>query len=799
MQNTRIFVLDDNDEGVPPPSNQRPLDPNHVLSYCHPLHRGDEGRSILSDDDSDEDEGAESDGGSDHAAQGTGEGRLRRANTDLHEELTTADEINRMMGTPAGKVMCFPPQGTFARILEYHECALARDFFSAVETHMQLPEAPEQLLSERLATGVWIQGMFSPDGIAGNEQSTLFVSLPYLGDVPYNSENPESVRLSDFDGVTVNGTDGAISAPVEGELVVHQARFIVYNNTTIATFKSKESTKRIHKSVFPGDTQGAFHLLARMVRDVVTSDQTIIASFRKQLKSSHSIARLQALTSGIIHPADVEGGSPGDRTQLLQGISEDLERLVLITSVIKRQVEVVDDLIMNFHNSCIVEPDDLRVRMPVISNHKEQILAALPVLRWASERRGKVLKELKEIFTPLKRSHDHAVQLLATPSLNPAQTLPIPPLQAGQQTPGSEADLLTGLRNFTDRLADMQNEEAGARRSLLHYVMLIQQATTNIANVNEAERAKATAESLRDLLFQILNTSASAAQTQHEAWKSQEVRMAQQAADADLLRNEITWQGEQMSMFVAVTTIFLPLAFFTQYFAMDSAKPYATTQGRFWLITLPITLAFIAGVILMIIKKNHDNDELAKCFRSIRYLGRMHDGERVQFYRPKTRAEVRKIKDKAEADRRLMEAVERTDREKRENERLRQADLERQRQETQREEARKRASVWSIGNGSVASASATTTVPGITATRLTVPAMADSDTQLNEKMVVKVSAEDDVVKVSAESDSMMLTVSAGASPRRSVVPAGDESAASSDTRGAVTATRIRRLDSAHVI
>ncbi|KAF8533702.1 hypothetical protein BDD12DRAFT_898069 [Trichophaea hybrida] len=729
---------------------------------------------------------------------GDGAGGLRRANTDLHEELTTADEINRMMGTSAGRVICFPPQGTFARILEYHECALARDFFSAVETHTQLPEAPEQLLSERVATGVWIQGMFSPDGITENEQSALFVSLPYLGDDPYDSENPESVKLSDFDGVTANGTDGDISPPVEGELVVHQARFIVYNNTTIATFKSKESTKRIHKSVFPGDTQGAFHLLARMIYDVVTSDQKIVASFRKQLKSSHTIARLQALTPGILHPADVEGVSPDSQTQFLQDISDDLERLVLITSVIKRQVEVVDDLIMNFDNSCIVEPDDLRVRMPVISNHKEQILAALPVLKWASERRGRVLKELQEIFTPLKRSHDHAVQLLASPSLNPAQTLPVPPSLAGQQTTGSEADLLAGLRNFTNRLADMQNEEAGARRSLLHYVMLIQQATTNIANVNEAERAKATAESLRDLLLQISNTSASAAQTQHELWKSQEVSMARQEANADQLRHEIAWQGEQMSMFVAVTTIFLPLAFFTQYFSMESAKPYATTQGRFWLITLPITLAFIAGVILMIFTKNHDKDELAKCFRSIRYLGRMHDGKRVQFYKPKTRAEVRQIKGKEEADRKLAEAVERTEREKRENERLRQADLENKRQETQREEARKRASVWSIGNGSVASASATTTVPGITATRLTVPAMADNDAQLNEKMVVKVSAEDDVVKVSAESDSMMLTVSAGSSPRRSVAPAGDESAASSDTRGAVTATRTRRPSSAHV-
>jgi len=148
--------------------------------------------------------------------------------------------------------------------------------------------------------------------------------------------------------------------------------------------------------------------------------------------------------------------------------------------------------------------------------------------------------------------------------MSPSQSLPVPPSQMGPQATGSEADLLAGLRGFTERLTELQNEDASARRNLLHHVMLIQQATTNIANVNEAERAKATAESLRDLLIQISNSSQFTAQTQHELWKSQEARMAQQAADADLLRHEIAWQGEQMSMFVAVTTVFLPLAFFTQ-------------------------------------------------------------------------------------------------------------------------------------------------------------------------------------------------------------------------------------------
>jgi len=118
------------------------------------------------------------------------------------------------------------------------------------------------------------------------------------------------------------------------------------------------------------------------------------------------LVRLQSMTAEALRPAGVGRSNAGDLERLLTKISEDLECLILTMSVIKRQVEVVDDLIMNFKNSCTVD-EDLIIRMPVISNNKEQIIAALPVLKWASDRRGKVLNDLKEIFQPLKMAYDH--------------------------------------------------------------------------------------------------------------------------------------------------------------------------------------------------------------------------------------------------------------------------------------------------------------------------------------------------------------------------------------------------------
>lgn len=121
---------------------------------------------------------------------------------------------------------------------------LSQDFLSAVETHgqLELPTAPEEMSSERLTTGVWVQGKFAADNKPENEKSALFIAIPYLGEVLYDSENPESIRLSDFDGIAAGGAaGGAAGAAPPGspattpELAVHQARFIVYNNSMTAT------------------------------------------------------------------------------------------------------------------------------------------------------------------------------------------------------------------------------------------------------------------------------------------------------------------------------------------------------------------------------------------------------------------------------------------------------------------------------------------------------------------------------------------------------------------------------------
>jgi hypothetical protein len=57
--------------------------------------------------------------------------------------------------------------------------------------------------------------------------------------------------------------------------------------------------KRIRQSVFPGDTQGAFHLLSRMISNVVTSDQKIIANYRRNLMSNQGVSSRKHVLRGL--------------------------------------------------------------------------------------------------------------------------------------------------------------------------------------------------------------------------------------------------------------------------------------------------------------------------------------------------------------------------------------------------------------------------------------------------------------------------------------------------------------------
>jgi len=102
--------------------------------------------------------------------------------------------------------------------------------------------------------------------------------------------------------------------------------------------------------------------------------------------------------------------------------------------------------------------------------------------------------------------------------------------------------------------------------------------------------------------------------------------------------DEIAWQGETMSMFTAVTTLFLPLSFFTsvrppspplpllpphlpplpltrdQYFALDDAKRVINTQEQFWAVSGPVTAVFVVATIIIVLGKEYPYSELLRVF-----------------------------------------------------------------------------------------------------------------------------------------------------------------------------------------
>ncbi|PWW79095.1 hypothetical protein C7212DRAFT_360616 [Tuber magnatum] len=81
---------------------------------------------------------------------------------------------------------------------------------------------------------------------------TLFVSFPYLGSsgIGFRSGfRSESVRLLDFKGLGVTVPDRGDPESEEenddiGEILVHQARYMIFDNYTMATFRSKEDKNK---------------------------------------------------------------------------------------------------------------------------------------------------------------------------------------------------------------------------------------------------------------------------------------------------------------------------------------------------------------------------------------------------------------------------------------------------------------------------------------------------------------------------------------------------------------------------
>lgn len=95
-------------------------------------------------------------------------------------------------------------------------------------------------------------------------------------------------------------------------------------------------------------------------------------------------------------------------------------------------------------------------------------------------------------------------------------------------------------------------------------------------------------------------------------------------------------QARSILVFTALTIVFLPLSFFTSYFAMDLTDISRISSRAFWTITAPISVGIIAivFVLVMVMNKVQQHDEE-------RALGSRAEIEAEQSWRSKLKSRLR--------------------------------------------------------------------------------------------------------------------------------------------------------------
>jgi len=114
-------------------------------------------------------------------------------------------------------------------------------------------------------------------------------------------------------------------------------------------------------------------------------------------------------------------------------------------------------------------------------------------------------------------------------------------------------------------------------------------------------------QSLTDYLENRPGEAAAAVEAQKQQAKIQEQILA-----------DIKQQAQTMSWFTAVTALFLPLTFFTSYFAIDWSKGFPHNDGDFWKVSAPFTFAFMYVTLYVIFRKKVEAGEIKKM--EVRFL-----------------------------------------------------------------------------------------------------------------------------------------------------------------------------------
>ncbi|PUU79839.1 hypothetical protein B9Z19DRAFT_1124528 [Tuber borchii] len=432
----------------------------------------------------------------------------------------------------------------------------------------------------RFRTGVSLRAPFKePTELSGSEDRfILFVSFPYFGkasgEIPSGPQR-ESVTLLDFNLLGLDAGDRRArmneggGADI-GEVLVHQARYMIFDNYTMATFRSKEDSAKDQVPLHRFQERiGAFRAMIHMISNRMGLElwtwEKLQASLRKlerdidqMISDAKTYEDNQGMEEiGDDNPQNRRQSSEEERTrqnnvrkskqrrvrELLASLNSLSAGLFATISVAQRQIAVLQDIHSVFFTSYRTKTKEYEKGYPLRRNPFHRNVAPIPIL-----------------------------------SENPEQIWP--------NTLDTVDEVIRERKSFIKKLKELV-ENMDIRRKILSAFLRSEQANAAPSGKTAQETTvavKRTEDAIGKTTEAIEGTKAVIKKTQDVIEKTQ---------------NELKQQGQIISSFTLVTTVFLPLSFFASYYGMQTVKtfgdikststtsttntvPVAESKGQFW-------------------------------------------------------------------------------------------------------------------------------------------------------------------------------------------------------------------------
>ncbi|PUU82948.1 hypothetical protein B9Z19DRAFT_253989 [Tuber borchii] len=445
---------------------------------------------------------------------------------------------------------------------------------------------------------------------SSKDRITLYVSLPYFGKSSRGIQlgpESESVELLDFKRLEVDLPHRRALVREEiddvGEVIVHQARYMIFDNHTMATFRSKEESAKNQVPLHRFQERiGAFRAMIHMIANRMDSelwplgklqaslckleediDQTISGtgipdSNPQHLESSFEpgLSREEILSRGEgyerARQSNIEAGEQRSARDLLASLNRLSASLFATVSVAERQIAILRDLHSVFLTSYRTKTKDYekgsRLRqnpfyknvatIPVLSENPEQIWTnALDTIDEVVRERKCFIKKTKVLVENMEIRRKILFEFLRSNNTGPTTAELFELLKSNNNGP-TTAELFESLGS--------NNAEPTA------------------AKLSEPLRSGPTAAELFEFLKS--NTEPTAAE-----------RIVDAMERTRAIYVRLAYQAIYLAFPIIVFTAFLPLIFCASYFGMNNIKEfrqYPLSLRQFWVVTCLVCIGVLA-------------------------------------------------------------------------------------------------------------------------------------------------------------------------------------------------------------